>query len=191
VCRSHFGNAPQVQNAAKRRLARERIEGDLGEWLRSVEMDAADRDPLEILGAELVRQHAITEKLRELVGRLMPGPTAEGKAGTEAAAGIYGPNHLGDGAPHVLVEMLKDWSALTARTAKLAADAGLAVRRVELDEAEGALLASVIAAVFAEILRRGLAPDLSDPQVSAIVATELARAAESIEVAAVELSPGS
>ena len=64
---------------------------------------------------------------------------------------LYGPNHLGDGAPHVLVQMWNQERDRAARFAKLALDAGVVERQVRISEQQGAMLAKVIEATFFDL----------------------------------------
>lgn len=144
VCYYHGGAIPAVKAAAARRLARERLDGDLGKLLAELEMDAADRHPVAVLLDAVARASAMTEVLGSLLGGLRAAPDAEGNGG------LYGPDHLGDGRPHVLVEMYAQWTDRAARAAKLALDAGVDERKVRIREAEARQMAGVLSAVFAD-----------------------------------------
>ena len=78
VCRVHGGSTKQVKAAARRRLARQQLEGDLGRLLGELESDAGEAHPVEALLDALRRTWAMTNFLRSMVGGL----------GTDA---LYGP----------------------------------------------------------------------------------------------------
>jgi len=47
---------------------------------------------------------------------------------------MWGPDHLGDGRPHVLVDLYGQWLDRQAKVTKLALDAGIDERRVKMAE---------------------------------------------------------
>lgn len=61
---------------------------------------------------------------------------------------LYGPNHLKDGTPHVLLRMYGEERDRHARYCKMALDAGVAERQVQLAEEQGAMIARVISEVL-------------------------------------------
>lgn len=154
VCVAHGGAAPQVKAAAARRLARARLNGDLDQLLGELEVEAAGRHPVDVLLDAVHRANAMAQVLGALVGGLrtdgLPAVAAEGDHGR-----LWGRNHLGDGAQHVLVEMYGQWLDRAARAAKLALDAGVEERRVRLAEDQAQLIARMMLS-FAEAL--GLDP---------------------------------
>ena len=93
--------------------------------------------PLDALLESVWTASAMVTGLREPVGELEPGYSTSGE-------GVAGPDHLGDGRPHVFASMLREWTAELGRLSKLALDAGIDERRVRMNEAEGHFLASVI-----------------------------------------------
>jgi hypothetical protein len=126
----HGGAAPQVRKAAERRLARERLQGDLGKLLAELELEAADRRPEELLLDSVHRCNAMVRVLAELVGRI--------QLGTSSAIELP-----------VLEEMYGKWIDRATRASKLALDAGISDRLVRLEEAR----AHVIADAFREFAR--------------------------------------
>lgn len=148
VCRMHGGSAPQAKAAAERRLARARLEGEIGDLLAEVEAEVAGMAPAEALAVAQGRAAA----MGELLARALL---------TVDAGDLWGPNHLGDGAPHVAVEMLGEWNDRLARIAKAAADAGIDERRVRLEEAQVVLMERIVRRCWelAEGRLRALLPD--------------------------------
>jgi hypothetical protein len=142
VCHKHGGSSPQVRAAARRRLQRQQLDGDLGKLLAELEIDAAERHPVQLLLDALARTWSMVNVLGALVGGLGTDATGSG--------GLAGPNHLGDGAPHVLVDMYGVWLDKAARTSKLALDAGVEERAVRIEEERGRLIADVFRQVFAD-----------------------------------------
>jgi hypothetical protein len=130
--------------------------------------DPATIDPASELLAILGDTLATRDVLQLLVADLAPygtpayveypvGPDGEpgmGKPTYRPAepAGVYGPDHQGDGKPHVLVTMLADWSDRAAKQAKLAIDAGIDERRVRIVEAQAEQLGQVVRAVASGLI---------------------------------------
>lgn len=147
VCRWHGGNAPQVRAAAERRaaLAHAQQEHDtLGL--------ALDLDPLEALRVAVCMAAGDVQFWRAKVAALAQQWSAVHDIGDATASphAIAGPDHLGDGAPHVYVVQYEKAQERLARVSKLAADAGVDVRRVQLAERQGELIAQVIRGVLGE-----------------------------------------
>lgn len=141
TCHIHGSATAAARAAGRRRLQRDQLEGDLGHMLEELELDAADAHPVQLLTGALHRIWAMVSVLGALVGGLGTG-TAE----TDAT--LWGRNHLGDGAPHVLTEMYASWLDRAARASKLALDAGVDERVVRLEEERVRMLADVLRAVF-------------------------------------------
>jgi hypothetical protein len=158
VCKVHGGASPQAKAAAARRLQRERLEGGLGRLLAELEVDAADRNPVELLLDAVHRCAAMVQILGALVGDLEAGE-------------LYGPDHLGDGRPHVATEMYAMWLERAARASKLAIDAGVEERYVAAAERYAAEIADVLRRVVA-----ALGHDPNTPEVRAIIREQLTAA---------------
>lgn len=147
VCRLHGGAAPQVRRAAARRLQATHLEGSIGAMLAELEADALDVSPVAVLLEQVARTHAMVQVLGALVGELDPTRAAEAAELMGTTSGrLYGRNHLGDGAPHVLVEMYATWIDRATRASKLACDAGVEERLVALAEDQAKLMAEVMRA---------------------------------------------
>lgn len=165
TCRVHGSANKRSRDAAARATKRvatlEQVRGvlaDLGHDPRE--------DPYQGLSAELGTSAQVVRVLGDLVGKL------------EA---IYGPNHLGDGAPHVVYTMWSEERDRHAKLAKMAIDVGIAEKQLGLAERQADLLASI----FIRVLRDpavGLAPHQQDIA-RKVVARELRRVRE--------LEPGS
>ena len=162
MCRVHGGSTKQVKAAARRRLQRQQLEGDLGKLLGDLESDAGEAHPVEALLDALRRTWAMTNVLGSMVGGL----------GTDA---LYGPDHLGDARPHVLTEMYAQWLDRAARASKLALDAGVDERRVRIAEDQARVIVDTFRAVFADA-ELGLTPE--QRKAAATVAARHLRAIE-------------
>lgn len=146
VCFYHGGAAPQVRSKAAQRVA-----------LLSVS-DLLDRTNPEIvnedLGTGMSRVIALDRQmvmaLRALVGELDLDPGSDG---------FTGPDHQGDIKVHPLVDELRRWTDQLQKHQKLAWDAGLDERKVQITEDLAGVIASVIASVIADP-----AAGLSPPQ---------------------------
>lgn len=177
VCTMHGGKAPQVVRAANRRLALAEAEKVLGDFLAEEEEAVRGMDPAQHLLDGITRTAAMVRVLSRFVNRLTPvyDPMAmaqarakveEQLAGEEAEAiangrnydrptvlsgALYGPNHQGDGKPHVLVAMLGEWEDRLARLSKLAIDAGVEERRVKIAEDLGRTIVGVLQGVLSDL----------------------------------------
>lgn len=128
VCRFHGANkavrakAKQTVMAGKVRALMEKV-GNVTE------------DPLEGLLEEVVRS-AVAVRI------------FEGLLSDIEATDLYGPNHRKDSVAHILVRMHAEERERHARFCKMALDAGVQERQVQVAEAQGQMMARVIAAVF-------------------------------------------
>lgn len=179
VCYYHGGAAGQVRRAAERRLHELQVADDVNAMLVELDVEARDLDAHTCLRECVARTWLWVQLLGAQVGKLSPAGTdwavevIDGKAVITRSesldsAGIFGPDHQGDGAPHILVTMYGTWLDRHARACKLAIDAGLAEREVRLAEEQGALIAKVLTAAAGEL---GL--DLDDPKVRETVGRHL------------------
>jgi hypothetical protein len=137
VCRVHGASAPQVRNAARRRLEQARLNGEVGQLMAELEVEAAERDPVALLLDALHRCSAMVAILGGLVAELELGD-------------LFGPDPQGATRAHVATETYATWLDRSARAAKLAIDAGIEERRVLLAEEQGRVIADLFARVFAD-----------------------------------------
>jgi hypothetical protein len=162
VCRKHGGGAPQVRAKANRRLRAKELATHTGrrgkgfdKLIRALEVDAADRGPTEILLDVVYRAYAMVQLFGAIVGKLeLP---REGEPATEVLAtdglpalgtDLYGPDHHGDGKPHVAVVLYQEALTRAAQASKLALDAGVSERLVRVEQEKGRLIAQLINAVI-------------------------------------------
>lgn len=180
VCPKHGGGAPQVKAAARRRLQLDELKGNLGALLEELELDGQHRHPIEILLDAVHRCHSMAQVLGALVGGLSTDASAppDGFGATALGVRLWGPNHLGDGAPHVLLNEYGVWLERSARASKLALDAGVDERRVRMAETMAEQLAAVLRGTADEIVsmvKRALGVEHRDiaTVIEAKLATEL------------------
>lgn len=189
VCKMHGGKAPGAMAKAAERLERAELEARAHRHARRLLGGTLEVNPLDALLGAVREAAANVHALRELAAELTI-PTDEELREYRAAflrwqigesdspdppqkpRTIYGINHLGDGAPHVLVVMYGEERDRLAKVAKAAIDAGATERMVALEEAKGAQVAGVISRLLDD-------PRLSlDAQAKAVgraVAAELLR----------------
>ena len=146
VCVRHGARAPRSVAAAKRRLARAELEGDMEKLLESLEMRATGRPVVDLLLDAVYRFAAIVE----LFGARVTGVHVEALATS------------GD------VEAYGVWLDRLAKASSLALRAGVEERKVQLAEQQAQLLAKVISGILGD-----LGHDLHDPEVREAVTTHL------------------
>lgn len=158
VCTHHGGGAPQVRAAANRRLAELRRRGEVGKLLAELGGDVEARHPLDALldrhdeADAWVRLLTVATAALRLRPTRMPAPanSSGSDASAEAPDSLYGPDHTGDGAAHVLVDMLGTWTDRHARIAKLLLDHDVDQRKLRLESARReAVFAAVMVAADA------------------------------------------
>lgn len=123
----HGGSAPQVEAAAARRLALIAVQAELA----TIEPDSVD--PAESMIRQLGLAAAWERFLRNEVAALA-ALDDHGIGGSRKAA--------------VAVELWNDERDRVAKLAKLALDAGIAERQVQIAERQGALIADLIRKVL-------------------------------------------
>lgn len=164
VCAVHGGRAPQVRQRAARRLEEDRQAALVARTLERRLGGEVDLDPAEALELAVRRTGAMVEVLAELLAQVPAerAPTKQVKtiAGVQhvpTGPGLYGPNHLGDDAAHVLFSMYRAALVDLGRVAGAAHAAGISERGQALAEAEGAMIAAALDAVVRDP-RLGLEP---------------------------------
>jgi hypothetical protein len=106
-----------------------------------------DVEPDEALLVMVRMASANVAYFGSLVGALNVGVAQLAEEGPGA---LYGPNHSGDAVPHVLVNLYGEWCDRLVRYAKAAADAGVAQRRIELEEGQGRMVAQLVRAILGD-----------------------------------------
>jgi hypothetical protein len=188
ACKTHSGLRKEVAKAeGERRLQEAEVHARLATMLAEHGRDPATVDPTSELLRILAGSLAMRDVLELLVAELAPTgtPAYEIQEYDEQGnprggptylpakpAGVYGPDHKGDGKPHVLVVMLADWSDRAARQAKLAIDAGIDERRVRIVEQQAEQLGQVVRAVAASLIGR-VSEIVDDPAVTRLLQSEL------------------
>ncbi len=160
VCSAHGGMSPQARKAAARRLEEARA----SRALASVQVlgDRRDVHPVAALLEAVSVSAAMCAFLEAQVAGLAPrfgGGHVETPEGDVWRPGMVGPDHLGDGAPHVWVRLWNEERDRLARTAALAQRAGVSAAQLELTQD----LARRLVDVLRGALRRlGVDPDAED-----------------------------
>jgi hypothetical protein len=151
VCQVHGGRLPQIKAAADRRVGFAAAAGQVAELLR--ECDLPDQHPIDGL-LEVVRHTGgMMRIIAMLCGQLDLDPgevklhfSENGDATRHTASddGLYGYDHTGDQAQHVLVIMYGQWADRYARACKLALDANIDERLVRNAESTTEVLYQAI-----------------------------------------------
>jgi hypothetical protein len=132
VCVRHGAGSVSVRAAALTRWTREKLAGRIDALVAEV-ADTEPRHPIENLLEAGQRSTNMARFFERMVGMLTAGKWTN--EDTEAIGALLGPDHTGDLAPHALLRLLKEWTDLQARTAKMALDANVDERRLRLTEA--------------------------------------------------------
>lgn len=167
VCRRHGGATPLGKAAGKRRLDRAQLDVDLGVLLADLEMQAAERPVVDVLLDAVHRCAAMVEVLGALTGGLRVSGPLESDDPDDLGR-VWGPDHLGDGRSHIVLEMYAKWLKLAAEASAMAVRAGVEERKVQLVEQQAQLLASVIRGVVED-----LGHDMQDEAVRVAVTSRL------------------
>lgn len=170
VCKYHGGANPKAIAKAEERIVNGRVAAFLSS--HGIDMGPA-KHPIEGLMAEVQRSAAAVQFYGMLVAELdvpepgkvvklsetdmarqletLVGIDEDGEILVRNSPGsIYGRNHMGDAAPHILLNL---WNAERDRHAKLckmALDAGVAERMVAMTEDIGRTIVEVINGVLAD-----------------------------------------
>lgn len=166
-CRRHGGATKRGKAAAARRLQRHQLDVDLGLLLEDLEMASAERPVVDVLLDAVHRCSAMVQVLGALAAGLRTSGGVEAVDDGDMGR-LWGPDHLGDGRPHVVLEMYGVWLERSAKAASLALRAGVEERKVQLVEQQAQLLATVIRGVVED-----LGHDLQDDRVREVVTGRL------------------
>lgn len=148
---NHGSGTKAARTKGKQKRAMVFAEGKIAQLLK--ECDLPEQHPLDGL-LEVVRHAgAMMRMLGGLVGELTTHPSEaeeawsmneEGELVIRREGALYGPNHLGDATPSVLVSLYGLWSDRYARACKLALDANIDERLVRNAEATSEALFTAI-----------------------------------------------
>lgn len=150
VCTLHGAKAPQVQRSARARLEQQRMAKQLGKVMVELEQEAIRDHPIDVLHDAVARAEALVRVIAGQVAKL------DGETGGDWSkpAALYGPNHLGDGTPHVLVKMYTEALERSGKLSEAAIRVGLDERRVILQEQQAHLLWAALRASVLEVMLR-------------------------------------
>jgi hypothetical protein len=181
VCRHHGGRAPQVQRAAKRRLALGEAVAELDRLGIPVEVD-----PSEAMLAMVHEAAGNVAFLRMRVAELEQGGRLTGNHDAEdivsaiaeeedsrpSIAGRVDPKNW-KAERHVLVAMYDDERERLVRWSKACRDAGVEEHRVALAEKQGAMLAEVLRDFLASLSGALIAAGLAQEVIQRVFAQEV------------------
>lgn len=166
-CLKHGGRTTNGRKHGAALMTDARVAEMLADYQPGLDEVDPHSDLLEVVALTTGMRRVLTELVGELAPAGTPAyieypiesETGDVKVGQPTyrpadPAGIYGPDHKGDGKPHVLVEMLRQWTAENAKAAKLAIDAGIDERRVRIVEEQAEQLGAVVRAVAASLIGR-------------------------------------
>lgn len=171
LCLQRHGKAPQVKRKAAENLERQEAERRMAKALTSITPNPTFSDPLQGLLWEVAMSAQAVEWLAEQVAQLnVPDPKNSGIPDTVEAilndedddrrnrwrdklgrpiiyqdpAALWGADHEGDGAPHILWKMWNEERERHVRTCAIAIKAGVSERMVALAEQQGTLVVRII-----------------------------------------------
>lgn len=163
VCsRFHGGRAPQTAGKAEERAEAAKREGVVAKLLEQLDID--DDAPLPERLLEAVR---ITGRMMAVYRFLVDGLDLEPDVTVEVVGegartsvryvakneALYGPDHLGDAKPHVLVNELHRWTEAHAKAVGLAIDKDAVAALVELEVSQARVLVNVMQTAVDGLMR--------------------------------------
>jgi hypothetical protein len=181
VCRHHGGRAPQVQRAAKRRLALGQATAELDRLGIPVEVDPSEA-MLAMVHEAAGNVAFLRMRVQELEqgGRLTGNHDADDVVSAIAEEEDPRPSIAGRVDPknwkaerHVLVAMYDDERERLVRWAKACRDAGVEEHRVALAEKQGAMLAEVLRNLLASLSATLIAAGLAQEVIQRVFAQEV------------------
>lgn len=169
VCSLHGGATPQLLEKIENQRFIESRQGEIAQLLDAC--DLPEMHPIEGL-LEIVRHSGKMFRVLEgLVADLKTDPTVDhvilgmSDDGEVVTKPVYGDDGLwaldaqGNQAPHVLVSLYEKWTGVYARACKMALDAGIDERRVQLAEQTTDTMYQAVTRAMTAI---ALSPDLRD-----------------------------
>ena len=145
VCRSHGGSAPQIRAKAAERVALAEAEklqaAELARAERLGLIDPAEGDPVRRL-LEAVERQAMLVAFWGL--KVVEVPEGEAWGPTYHAQGT----RTGRDLPHITLRMYEEAVERMARISKVALDAGVDERVIQLAEAHGAMVHGLVSAIL-------------------------------------------
>lgn len=175
VCSLHGGSTPQLLDKIEKARFMEARQGEIAQLLDAC--DLPDQHPIEGL-LQVVRYSGQMYRMLEgLVGDLKTDPTRDlaivgmtddGEPVYQPVYGddgLWGIDHNGDKVPHVLLQLYEKWTGIYSRSCKMALDAGIDERRVQLAEQTTETMYNAVTRAMATI---ALAPELRDAFVKAL-----------------------
>lgn len=177
VCSLHGGATPQLLDKIENQRFIESRQGEIAQLLDAC--DLPDQHPIEGLLAVVRHSGQMFRMLEGLVGELKTDPTRDhvilgmNDDGEPVTRPIYGDDGLwgldanGNMAPHVLVVLYEKWTGIYARACKMALDAGIDERRVQLAEQTTETMFNSVTRAMTAI---GMTPDVRDAFTRALAA---------------------
>lgn len=169
VCSKHGGKTPMLLEKLEKQRFLESREGEVAQLLEACDMQ--DMHPIEGLLSVVRHSGQMFRMLEGLVGDLRTDPTVdyviegmtdEGEPVTRPVYGddgLWGLNAQGNQAPHILVTLYEKWTDIYSRACKIALDAGIDERRVQLAEQTTETMFNAVTRAMTTI---ALQPELRD-----------------------------
>lgn len=144
VCSKHGGTTPQLLEKIERGRYLEAREGEIAQLLDVC--DLPNQHPIEGLLSVVRHSGQMFRMLEGLVGELKTDPTVDyvilgmNDEGEPVTRPVYGDDGLwaldaqGNQREHVLLALYEKWTGIYSRACKMALDAGIDERRVQLAE---------------------------------------------------------
>lgn len=140
ACKLHGGASPNANKSWGARVRYDRAMGEVGTLLADIGVGLNGRTVPEAIADALDRAAQMVYAIGLLLDELPVNTTwhwdeQESRQGGSTyrviveEPGLYGPDHLGDQKPHVLVQLYGQWLESYVKVAKVAADLGIAERQ--------------------------------------------------------------
>ncbi len=166
TCAFHGGGTAAAKAAGKRRIARAeatRFAGELAELLGQVRRPDERIDSLDSLLEAVDRTTLMARALWLMCGELDLKPDVAvdqvygDRGGVTVSwrnenSAMWGADHQGDPKPHVLLELLRVWTESQAKICKMALDAGVSERQIQLAEDQAQRIAVVLRGFMRAVL---------------------------------------